>query len=519
MSVLDKPSNTETPAVASPTGAGRIAVGVLLAVLSGVMFGVGFPAYGGVWFLAPFAVAPMVVAQYRFFPRRLSGLAMGVTWYVYWQMGYFLALRQLVPLWIPFVAAVVMGLVGTFLGSFDRIFNERTAFRFYLLTMPAVWVGFDFLLSQNLVNATEGQIQYLIAPAPILIQPISLLGAPALSFVMLMFGGAIGLGVIRWMDSRKEPVGGVVLSPTVFGRVLITAMSVTLVWVLVSVGLFFNTRASFGPTARIAAIEVGTGTGFDAAGIGTFNPAVKVVFERLSRQAATEGAKLLVWPELGLNFDPRASDTEWIPGLARETRTYIQASWWLEDADGTQHNVVGLWAPDGHLMGTYNKVHPVPVAGEWFRQQESYPVFETAVGRIGMVICFDASFYDTTRNLAINGAQIVTSSNGNWRDAALNRMATARFRAVENNVGFVKEELITGAALIDPAGSVLAVSSSGGGEEFPSAYVIGDLPQGQGHTLYDGIGDFFGLLCVLGLAVRVYFQIRVRRTAKASAIG
>ena len=166
----------------------RIVFGVLLAAVGGLMLGLGLEFYGAVWFLAPFAVVPMVVAQYRFFPRKWSGLAMGVMWLVYFQMAYYVAIRQLVPWWVGVVLAIVMALVGTLLGSFDRIFNERTGFRFYLLTMPAVWVGWDFLFSGNLLQATEGQIQYMLSKAPILIQPISLIGAPTWMAAMRTVG-------------------------------------------------------------------------------------------------------------------------------------------------------------------------------------------------------------------------------------------------------------------------------------------------------------------------------------------
>jgi len=493
-----------------------IMYGVLLSALGGIMLGLGLESYGAFWFLAPFAAAPMVVAQYRFFPRKWSGLAMGVMWYVYYQMGYYIGVRQLVPWWVAVILAVMAGLAGLFLGSFDRIFNERTSFRFYLLTMPAVWVGWDFLFSDNLVHSTEGQIQYMLARAPILIQPISLIGAPALAYVMLMFGCAIGLAFVRLMDSRKPPADSPELSSPAFRKIFITAMTLTLSWVIISIGLFIKARISLGPTARIAAIEVGTGTGFDAAGMGEFNPKVKEVMERLSRQAAADGARMLVWPELGLNFDPRVTNKDWVPGLARETKTYIQASWFFTDPAEDQHNVVGLWAPDGRLLGTYNKIHPVPVAGEWFQQSISYPVFDTEIGRIGMLICFDASFYYPSRNLAIGGAQILASSNGNWKDAAVNRMGTAVFRAVENNVSFIKEELVTGAAMIDPSGTVVARTKIPAGNDMPGTYLIADLPLGQGTTVYDFIGDFFGQLCVLGLFLRIYFQIRVRRSVGAT---
>lgn len=517
-SAHDSPLPTPTapsPAVRRlPAGPARFALGLVLAAAGGVMLALGLQAYGAMWFLAPFAAAPMVLAQYRFLPRRWSGAALGVMWFVYYLLAYYIAIRQLAPIALALVLAGVMGLIGTFLGSFDRIFNERTAFRFYLLTMPAVWVGWDFFMSDNLVTATEGQIQYMLAPVPLLIQPISVLGAPALAYVMVAFGCALGLGAVRWLDSRSAPVEGPPISASAFRRVFVTAMALTLVWVVASVGLFYQARSDLGPTARIAAIEVGTQTGFDAAGLGEFTPATNAVLEQQSRQAAAQGAQLLVWPEVALNFDPRLTNTEWIPDLARQTGTYIQAAWFYIDADGTQHNSVGMWSPEGDLLGVYNKINSVLIAGEWLDQQVAFPVIVTSVGRIGMLICFDASFHSPSRYLTLGGAQLLTSSNGNWKDATTNRMATAQFRAVENRVGFVKEELITGAAMIDATGTIIAATPIPAGDEMPATYLVADVPLGGGGSIYGTIGDFFGQLCVLGLALRVFFQIHVRRSSR-----
>ena len=501
---------------AKKNGMARTVVGLLLSIMAGAMLLLAFPALGGWWLLAPFAAAPMVVAQYRFLPPKLSGLAMGLTWFVYWLGFSYLGMRQLQPLWVPALLGFVFLAVGTLLASFDRVFNERTSFRYFLLTMPAVWVGWDFLISQNMIGATEGQIHYLMGGAPVLIQPISLFGSPALAYVMLMFGASCGLAVIRWMDARGEPTGAAsVAAPITYGvfrRVFAWGMGLTLLWVAVSVFLYSHTRAHFGPTARIAAVQIGTGTGFNRDGYGTFLPDTKRLYERLSRAAAADGAKLLVWPEVGLDFDPRVTNPDWVPGLARETGAYIQAAWGVEDPDGTQHNVAGLWAPDGKLLGIYNKIHPVLFDRERLDQEPLFQVFETTFGRIGMIICFDFSFYDISRTLTANGAQIITASVGDWLDVVLTRVPSAQFRAVENGVGFVKGELLSGSALIDPSGVILAESDPPG-DAGESAYLIADVPLGLSRTLYSYTGDLFGILCVIGLLVRLFFQIRVRRAA------
>ncbi len=484
--------------------------GILLSVLSGVLFTVAFPSYGGLWFLAPFAVVPMIIAQYRFLPSKQSGLAMGITWFVYWLAVAFQGTRQLMYPWFCIPIALLQGLFGFFLGSFDRTFNERTSYRFFLLTMPAVWTGWDFLMSSNPITATEGQIYYLLAPVPALYQPVSLFGSPAFEFVILVFGASLGLAALRIMDAGRAPEGAGGIQPAVFRRVFAWGMGITLLWVIASVSMFAYSQSLPRSTARVAAIQIGAGTGFSPAGVGSFKPETREVYERLSRGAAAEGAKLLVWPELGMDFDPRVTNPDWVPSLARETGAYIQASWYMTDPDKTQHNMAGLWSPDGQLLGIYNKQNPVLVAGEFFEQKPVFEVFNTPFARMSMIICFDFTFYDISRTLAAGGAQLIAASVGNWYDIAAVRIPTAQFRAVENGVSYLKGELIAGSAMISPTGVVIAKSDPPT-EEGESRFLIADLPLGGDGTLYSRIGDIFGWLCLAGLPVRAFFEIRMRR--------
>lgn len=487
--------------------------GILLSFLAGVLFVMAFPSYGGLWFLAPCAVVPMIIAQYRFLPRRQSGFAMGITWFVYWLAIGYQATRQLLVPWLCIPIALILGLCGFFLGSFDRAFNERTSFRFFLLTMPLVWTGWDFLVASNPISATEGQIYYLLAPVPALYQPVSLLGSPAFEFIILVFGASLGLAALRIIDARLTTKGDGCLQPAVFRRVFAWGIGLTVLWVIASISIYVYSQSIPRTTARVAAIQIGTGTGFSSDGTGIFTPKTKEVYERLSRQAAAKGAKLLVWPEIGMDFDPRVTNTDWIPSMTRETGAYIQAAWFVIDPDKTQHNMAGLWSPDGKLLGIYNKQNPVIVAGELFDQKPVFEVFETPFGHMGMIICFDFTFYDISRTLAGKGAQMISASVGNWYDVAAVRIPTAQFRAVENGVSYLKGELIAASAMIAPNGEVIAKSDSPT-EEGESTFLVADLPLGGNGTLYSRIGDVFGWLCLAGLLARVFIEIRMRRTLR-----
>lgn len=88
-----------------------------------------------------------------------------------------------------------------------------------------------------------------------------------------------------------------------------------------------------------------------------------------------------------------------------------------QDADGRFANRQFLIAPDGHVVGRYDKIHMFDVnvsAKETFRESEGYRpgnravLSETPFGRIGMSICYDVRFASLYRRLAQAGAQILT---------------------------------------------------------------------------------------------------------------
>ncbi len=83
-----------------------------------------------------------------------------------------------------------------------------------------------------------------------------------------------------------------------------------------------------------------------------------------------------------------------------------------EKASGIYYNTAAVIDADGTYLGKYRKTHIPHVKGFWekfyFRPGNlGYPVFETAVGKIGVYICYDRHFPEGARALGLNGAEIV----------------------------------------------------------------------------------------------------------------
>jgi N-carbamoylputrescine amidase len=84
-----------------------------------------------------------------------------------------------------------------------------------------------------------------------------------------------------------------------------------------------------------------------------------------------------------------------------------------EEITGVYYNTAAVIDADGKYLGKYRKNHiPHTKPGFWEKYyfkpgNLGYPTFETAVGRIGVYICYDRHFPEGARALGLNGAEIV----------------------------------------------------------------------------------------------------------------
>ena len=106
--------------------------------------------------------------------------------------------------------------------------------------------------------------------------------------------------------------------------------------------------------------------------------------------------------------------------LARETRQVLIVPLYEEEQTGVYYNTAAVIDADGTYLGKYRKHHIPQVSGFWekfyFRPGNSgYPAFDTAVGRIGVYICYDRHFPEGWRALGLAGAQIVFNPSATSR--------------------------------------------------------------------------------------------------------
>lgn len=233
------------------------------------------------------------------------------------------------------------------------------------------------------------------------------------------------------------------------------------------------------------------------------NPRLRATAENLESvvdrvwRAADLGAELVVFPECALTGygyrserDARA-DAETVPGpatarlteVAAETGTLVAVGM-IERAGDAIFNAAALIGPDG-VVGTYRKSHlPFEAVDRFVSPGDlGLPIFETHLGRLGMLICYDLRFPEPARVMALSGAQIVLNLTNlpppGWPQPEF----MFQTRAAENRVWLVcadrvgTEEgttYIGRSAIVSPSGEVCA-QADGESETVITAEVIPGL--------------------------------------------
>jgi beta-ureidopropionase len=213
---------------------------------------------------------------------------------------------------------------------------------------------------------------------------------------------------------------------------------------------------------------------------------------RAVEQAAAQGAAMVVFPELAfLRFFPQrrraeqpepwaetipGPTTEFFAGLARKLGVVIVLNLYERDGERTFDTSPVLDA-DGKLLGATRMVHIMD--GPCYRETDFYHpgdrgamVYDTAIGRLGVAICYDRHFPEYMRALGVKGAEIVVvpqaGSIGEWpagvfeAELQIASFQNGYFAALANRVG--AEECLTFAGesfVTDPMGRVIARAPAG----------------------------------------------------------
>ncbi len=215
--------------------------------------------------------------------------------------------------------------------------------------------------------------------------------------------------------------------------------------------------------------------------VGDKNYNIKKI-ENYIKQAKKKRASLIVFPELALTGyvcrDRVYELAETVPGpsvhrleaIAKKENVHIVFGMLEKSgkAETVLFNTAVLISPTG-FVGKYQKMHlPTHSVFEekrYFRGGYQARVFDTSVGKLGLIICYDVFFPEITRLLRLDGAQLVVciSASPSVRRGFFEVLTTAR--ALENTMFLAYVNLVGiedglqfwgGSRMIAPSGKIIA---------------------------------------------------------------
>ncbi len=210
--------------------------------------------------------------------------------------------------------------------------------------------------------------------------------------------------------------------------------------------------------------------------LGNINNNIRTIDQLMAKKT---GIDLWILPELassGYNFSSyeeayaasedlhRSEFVDFLQKKAREQNTYIVAG--INERECTKiYNSSVLIGPNG-FIGCYRKLHLFNREKDYFEPgNHGFPVFETQLGKIAMLVCFDWMFPEAWRILAFKGAHIICHPSNlvlPYCQTALPGYALTNrlFIASANRTGKEKDLQFTGqSVIVSPTGKFLAKGS------------------------------------------------------------
>jgi apolipoprotein N-acyltransferase len=427
---------------------------------------------------------------------------------------------MLVALW-HFTAFAALGyvvtvfLLGVFTGGlFWLVTRTRLAAPVLPLALvfPVAWTALEWAVG----HLGDAAFPWLgvgtsLADAPLLVQWADLAGARGVTLWLVwcnvLLAGSLGVDRRSWPRVALRawlPVGATILAAVGYGewRERTVALRDVGKLSLVQPNIGFDEKWD----AAIADSEVG-------------------LLLSLSREArAVTRPDLVIWPEAALPYflTERPAWQEAISRFASEGRTPVLTGGVHVQfhADGSYDTFnaafffdsLGRWRPypvyeKHYLVPVVERVPFVPVG--WFRalpglgrwsggygRGRTLPVYDAAVGRFGVLICYESAFEDLARRYRQAGADfLVNITNDAWfgRTSAPSQHASHLvLRAIETRMGIARDANDGISEFVDPLGRVTQPSRLEA-----QTVVTGRLLTSDVRTIYVRWGDWVGTLAVL----------------------
>ncbi len=412
-----------------------------------------------------------------------------------------------------------------------------------LVAAPLVWVVVEWMRTFVFAGFPWNSLGYSQIEATVMVQVADLTSVYGISAAIVLTNVAIAEA---WLRRGRRAGNGAAASATK-GAVYflaIAAASPSLLFVYGTLRLADLEARPFQGALRVGVVQgnIAQDRKWDQA----FQEEILAKYLRLSRDAADDGARLIVWPEAALPFYFRYDErSRALFEFARDRHVdlLVGAPGYQIGDDGKPQALNQAWmvTSEGDVQGPYDKIQLVPF-GEYiplhglfgmvaiavesvgeFGRGSQYTLFETAAlepplpqtvtvrrpARFGTLICYEGIFPALTRQFAAAGADfLVNISNDAWYGdtaAPHQHLSMAALRTVENRMPMVRSTNSGISAFITAEGRMGPTTSL-----FEDDIVVETILTRPTWSLYRTYGDVFVYLCLAALAL-----LMLRRSRQA----
>lgn len=421
-----------------------------------------------------------------------------------------------------FGLALLQSLFGGFVFLISSlIFRGRICEKVGILnpiTVAAVWAVFEW--SQNFGwwgvpwgKLPLGQTKYLTG-----VQNASWLGSYFITFAIVLVNCLLAYGLLNSTRAKTLRLSAII------------ALSVIAFQYSTGLLIWFTTDINEGESVKVACAQ-GNISASNKWTVDTLKQLERVYWEQ-TREAAREGAEIVLWPETAIPFDINAGlyskyDVR-CKELAKETKVYIIVGAYTNDGEKSYNSLV-CYTPEGERYETvYNKRRLVPF-GEFvplravfeklippltkilitfddISEGESSSIMNIGNCDVGCLICFDSIYDGLTIDSVRDGADIIClSTNDSWfsGSAALSiHNSHAQLRAIESG-RYITRCASTGiSTVISPRGEVLSRV-----EADTEGVLIYDVHKRDNKNVRYYLGNGFVYICILLLSALILEMI------------
>ena len=456
------------------------------------------------------------------------GFAAGMGFYlctVYWVV-HTIGLYSNIP---PLVAVGPLLLMCMILASYTGAF--AAGLRFYqqhggsvVLIGPVLWVTLEWLRSFFFIGFPWVSLGYSQYPFLNLMQIVEFTGIYGISALVIF----VNLAVFTLMTEPQTRRGALVLSVVV----LIGGLSLWGGWRRAQL-------AALPPTHHLRVGLVQGNMSQDTKWNPYFQEETMTRYEKLSREAAAQGAEIVIWPETAAPFyfqSPLPSDTinretdmayrERLLRLATELRTPILFGSPAFAQDGrkvSMFNRAYLLSSEAEILGSYDKIQLVPF-GEYipfhsllffvdklvvgigdFAAGSTTTVFKLPQVKFGVLICYEGIFPALTRRFVSQGAELLVNiTNDAWfgrTSAPYQHLVMEAVRAIENRVPLVRAANTGFSAVVGIDGQIHSRTNL-----YETTFLVEEVTWPQVSSFYTRYGDMFAWLCVASTGLMLGYQ-------------